>query len=216
MNNSQFFIVFTTLCAIIFLEKKMPYIGKIHVASFLHCCITAITAHYVLINDPWKFLTIYEYNMEDFPLIAQIVPYISYAFGFYDLYYGITLRKVDFIIHGTVFTTSALITDYYNAMHYSYMGLLLETSTPFFHLLHYKIPFIETAFAFTFLLYRCVFFPIMTIIYFFRTYNNIVNNEMNLEKGVIICACTLNALNIYWGSKIVKRAIRKYYPAKED
>ena len=78
MNNSQFFIVFTTLCAIIFLEKKMPYIGKI-VASFLHCCITAITAHYVLINDPWKFLTIYEYNMEDFPLIAQIVPYISYA-----------------------------------------------------------------------------------------------------------------------------------------
>ena len=68
------------------------------------------------------------------PLLAYF-PIFSCAFGLYDLYDGIfKQKKIDFILHGVIYSASGMLIMYSENFHWLYPALLMETSSIFLNL----------------------------------------------------------------------------------
>lgn len=208
MTAEQLSVVLLTLWVMYWIERKIPNIGKLHTVSLCHALCTTYMSHHVLFMDPEKFFTIYDYDITSYPDYIQLFPYVSFGYAFYDMYYGISVRKIDYILHGIMFLTCTFVGDYYNVMHYSYVGLLMETSNIFLNFLPYDNLYINGIFFFLFILYRNIYFPIFTSVYVYRKYDTLISSEDNHERYIVLCALMINSLNFYWGRKIVRKAIR--------
>jgi len=210
MEGNQFGIVLCTLLVILFLEKYQPYIGKIHVFSFLHACTTTIVSHMLLWENPWRFMTIYNEEYTSLSTFYQLFPYFSYGFGFYDLYYGFRVQKFDFCLHGVLFVVSTYTMDQFQVMHYYYPGIIMETSNIIYNFVPYEKDWVNICFGLTFLAYRCVFFPTYYAIFIYTKWNELWKEDMNMYKYIFGLAFVANTLNMYWGGKIIRKMQNKW------
>lgn len=208
MTSEQLSVVLLTLWIIYWIERVIPNIGKLYSVSLCHALYTTYMSHHVLFMDPLKFFTMYDYDITTYPKYIQLFPYVSFGYAFYDMYYGIKVRKMDYIFHGIMFLTCTFVADHYNVMHYSYMGLLMETSNIFLNFVPYDNVYTNFIFFVLFILYRNIYFPILTAIYVYRKYSILLSSPYNNERYIFLCAMMMNGLNFYWGRKIIRKAIR--------
>lgn len=205
--------MFTNICAFLlsfctmgYIEYKCSHFNWKPVSLFHHI-ITASAANYLLYNEPDKIYNIMSYNISDYSLLYQYIPLISCAYGYFDLYHAIIDKKTnDFLFHGIFFVGTTSWMMYNNTLHMVYPGLLLETSSIFLTTINLH-PFIKYPFSFSFLFYRNILFPYITIRWL-STMENLYTSEINNEKIAMTFVIMINVLNFYWGKKIIKKIQR--------
>ena len=115
---------------------------------------------------------------------------------------------MDYILHGVLFSTVGLIFMHNENFHWLYPGLLLETSSIFLNLTVLPYDFIKYSFAATFLFYRNIVFPYLSIIFVKDKYVFIFEPEHYNDKIILFSLFCINYLNFFWGYKLVKKIIR--------
>ena len=122
----------------------------------------------------------------DYPSIKDNIPpwlitalFITYGYGFRDMYFGIKHRKMDEIAHATIFLMSFFSAHYYNEIPTLTVPFILESSSLFLNLLPLNNQIIDISFFITFAFYRFVVLP--TFAYYYCT-NKLVFNQFSLEQ----------------------------------
>jgi len=154
-------------------------------------------------------LNIFNTPKEEIHPVLSYFPIFSCAFGLYDLYNGIyILKKIDFILHGILFSATGFIFMYNENFHWFYPALLMETSSIFLNLTVFPFDIFKMCFLVTFIFYRNIVFPYISFLFIKNKYVIIFQPEHFQEKGIIVGILCINLLNFFWGYKIVKKAIR--------
>ena len=146
----------------------------------------------------------------DYPSIKDNIPpwlitalFISYGYGFQDMYFGIKNRKLDEISHATIYLVTCSGAYYANIMPMLIVPFTLESSSFFLNLLSLKNVYVDILFLITFSVYRFIMLP--TFAYYYCT-----NNENVGIQTMFIGAVVMTSLNIYWFYLICKKAVRRY------
>jgi hypothetical protein len=192
-----------------YLETNIPQIYSIETVPLIHHIVTTSITNYMLFNNTDFMLNVFDYKQEEIHPVIAYFPIFSCAYGLYDLYSVIYYsRKIDFMLHGIFFSTAGLLFMHYENFHWLYPGLLMETSSVF--LLLNKLPHnvIKMFFVLTFIFYRNLLFPYISIIFMKNKYYVLLESEHYQEKGILFFMFCMNILNYYWGYKIVKKVIR--------
>lgn len=202
---SYFLFSTISLFLMILIEYKIPYIYSLQTVPIIHAIITSTASNYVFFKNPMMILEIYKYNESDFDKILLYVPFLTFNYSLFDLYYGIISNNKSFIIHGTVLILGSIFFILNGNLHYTYPALLLETSTIFLNMLSLPYPIIKILFGITFLIYRNLFFPIFSTLYIYNNFKTICFIYEYQEKCITFFLFSVNALNFYWGEKIVRK-----------
>jgi hypothetical protein len=175
---------------------------KITNSSLIHSFFTAVYTNYACIMYPQLIY--------DYPSIRNIVPswlitflFISYGYGFRDMYFGIKNRKIDEIAHATIFLMSFFAAHYYKEIATLIVPFTLESSSFFLNLLPLNNTTVDISFFITFAFYRFAVLP--TFAYYYCT-----NNENVVIQLIFIGAVSMTTLNIYWFYLICRKAITRY------
>lgn len=144
----------------------------------------------------------------DYPSVKDNIPswlitslFISYGYGFRDMFFGIKNKKMDEISHATIYLFACYGAYYINITPSLIAPFTLESSSFFLNLLPLNSMIINILFVVTFAFYRFVLLPTFTYYY-------CMNNE---NVGIpIICVAfvTMTTLNIYWFYLIYTKAKR--------
>ena len=101
-------------------------------------------------------IIIYPQLIYDYPSIKDNIPpwlitslFISYGYGFRDMYFGIKNRKMDEIAHATIYLFSCSGAQYKNIMPMLIVPFTLESSSFFLNLLSLKNETIDILFFIT-------------------------------------------------------------------
>lgn len=147
--------------------------------------------------------------MYDYPAIREslpdaylIVPFISFGYGFYDLYIGIKSRKFENILHGFIMLSCFSCVYKNNISGVAYIGMITETSSIFLNLRPLKKRWIDVLFILTFFIYRIILFPTIITIY-------IINPDNKLRMFFMCEHILLSSLNVYWFYYIVKKVVKE-------
>jgi len=192
-----------------YVEIKIPRIYSVQTVPIVHHAITSTVSNYLLYNNSEFMLNIFDTPQEEVHPALSYFPIFSCAFGLYDLYNGIYIqKKIDFILHGILFSATGFIFMYNENFHWFYPALLMETSSIFLNLTVFPYDAIKYAFMVTFIFYRNIVFPYISIIFIKNKYVIIFEHEHYNDKIVLFSILCINFLNFFWGYKIVKKAIR--------
>ena len=192
-----------------FIEIYKPKVYSIETVPFIHHVVTSSVSNYMLYNNATFMLNIFDYPQDNLEPIVLYFPIFSCAYGLYDLYCGIYLnKKIDFLLHGIFFSITGLLFMYYENFHWLYPGMLIETSSIFLLFNHLPYDIIKYSFALSFLLYRNIIFPYISIIFIKNKYLLILEPFHYQEKGILFFILCINFLNFFWGYKIMKKLIR--------
>lgn len=175
---------------------------KIVNSALIHSFFTAGYTNYASI--------IYPQLIYNYPSIRNIVPpwlitslFITYGYGFRDMYIGIKHRRIDEIAHATIFLMSFFSAHYYNEIATLTVPFILESSSFFLNLLPLNNEIIDISFFITFAFYRFAVFPIFAY-YYCTNYENVG------IQPIFIGSIAMTSLNIYWFYLICRKAIRRY------
>lgn len=175
--------------------------------SLVHHTITASTSNYLLYSEPDKIFRMTEYNSTDFSPIYNYIPIISCAYGYFDLYHEIHDKKsIDFVFHGIFFIGTTSWGLYNNVIHWLYTGLLIETSSIFLTII-YQHSIIKYFFCTSFIIYRNLLFPYISGYWVYHN-SNLYESGMNNEKVVALFMIIINALNFFWGYKVIHKLMK--------
>ena len=171
-------------------------------SSLMHSFFATIYSNYSFI--------IYPQLIYDYPSIENSIPswiltslFISYGYGFNDMYIGIKHRKIDEIAHATIFLISCSGAYYINIMPMLIIPFTLESSSVFLNLLPLNNQMIDILFVVTFAFYRLAVLP--TFAYYYCT--NFKNAGIPI---IFIGLLSITMLNIYWFYLICRKAVRRY------
>ena len=171
-------------------------------SSLIHSFFAAIYSNCACIMYPQLIY--------DYPSIKGNIPswlitflFISYGYGFRDMYFGIKNRKMDEIAHAIIYLLSCSGAYYYNEITTLTVPFILESSSFFLNLLPLNNEIVDISFFITFSFYRFVVLP--TFAYYYCT-----NNENVGIQTMFIGAVVMTSLNIYWFYLICKKAVRRY------
>ena len=171
-------------------------------SSLIHSFFATIYTNYASI--------IYPQLIYDYPSIKDNIPpwlitslFISYGYGFRDMYFGIKNRKMDEIAHATIYLFSCSGAQYKNIMPMLIVPFTLESSSFFLNLLSLKNETIDILFFITFSFYRFALLP--TFAYYYCTNNKNVGISL-----IFFTTLTMTTLNIYWFYLICRKALRRY------
>jgi len=170
-------------------------------SSLIHACISGIGNSVGLAMYP---IIVYDYSQiaNNIPPFISTIAFISFGYGFYDLYIGIESKKMDNILHGFIFVTTYIGAYYYGVTSMTSINMITETSSIFLNLRPYKKKWIDIAFAFTFFVYRIILSPIFLTMY-------IANTNNNGRAFAVFETLLVVPLNVYWFSLIVKKLLIK-------
>ena len=192
-----------------FIQTYKPKVYSIETVPLIHHLVTSSVSNYMLYNNATFMLNIFDYPQDNLEQMVLYFPVFSCAYGLYDLYSGIYLnKKIDLLLHGVFFSITGLLFMYYENFHWLYPGLLMETSSIFLLFNHLPYDIIKYSFALTFLLYRNIIFPYISIIFIKNKYLLILEPLHYQEKGTLFFILCINFLNFFWGYKIMKKLIR--------
>ena len=209
-NKKETHIVLMSVITIILSALFCNYIDTVKIfnneqianSSLIHSFFAAIYSNYACIMYPQLIY--------DYPLIKDSIPswlttflYISYGYGFQDMYFGIKNKKMDEISHATIYLISCSGAYYANIMPMLIVPFTLESSSFFLNLLSLKNVYIDILFLITFAFYRFALLP--TVGYYYFT-----NNANIGIQPIFIAAVAMTTLNIYWFYLICRKAIRRY------
>jgi hypothetical protein len=200
-------IILSALCWVYIDTIKIFKNDQITNSSLIHSFCAAIYSNYACIAYPQ---IIYDYSLVKSSIHPWLITalFISYGYGFRDMYFGIKNRKMDEISHATIYLFSCSGAYYANNMPMLIVPFTLESSSFFLNLLPLKNTKIDISFFITFAFYRFVILP--TFAYHYCT-----NNENVGISIMFIGAITMTSLNIYWFYLICRKAIRRYKRTKE-
>lgn len=202
-------LYFLSLVFFSYLEINIPRIYSVQTVPIIHHVITSSVSNYLLYNDTDLMLNMFNTPKEEISPLLSYFPIFSCAFGLYDLYNAIFIqKKMDFILHGVLFYTVGVIFMHNENFHWLYPGLLMETSSVFLNLTVLPYDFIKYSFAATFLFYRNIVFPYISIIFIKDKYVLFIEPKHYNEKIILFSLFCINYLNFFWGYKIVKKLIR--------
>ena len=203
------FIYTLSILLFSFIETYKPKIYSIQTVPLLHHVVTSSVSNYMLYNNSNFIVNIFDYKQEDLEPMVLYFPIFTCAYGLYDLYGGIYLNKrLDFLLHGIFFSMTGLIFMYYENFHWLYPGMLLETSSLILLFNHLPYNIIKYSFATSFLIYRNIIFPYISIIFIKNKYILLFEPYHYQEKGLLFFLMCFNCLNFFWGYKIMKKLIR--------
>jgi hypothetical protein len=176
---------------------------KMNRVPLINSIITGVSSSIIIWNNPDFYLE-YKEKTDFYYAIPGIV---LFAYSFYDLFYSIKEKNIDFFIHGLIAFFSGYIAFYINpslspALTYC---CLTETSTIFLNLRVFRKRWLDYLFVVTFIFYRIFYIPYVTyLIYVSDAYEN-------RDKYVIVIISHLFfGLNIYWLTLIIKKIICRH------
>jgi hypothetical protein len=171
-------------------------------SSLIHSFFATIYSNYACIMYPQ---IIYDYPSIENNIPSWIITslFISYGYGFRDMYFGIKNQKMDEIAHATIFLISCSGAYYKNIIPVLIVPFTLESSSFFLNLLPLNILIVDILFAVTFALYRFGLVP--TFSYYYCT-----NNKNTGIPIICLAIITMTTLNIYWFYLICRKAVRRY------
>ena len=171
-------------------------------SCFIHSFFATVYSNYACIMYPQL---IYNYPSIEDSIPSWIVTslFISYGYGFRDMYFGIKNQKMDEISHATIFLVSCSGAHYFNRIPTLTIPFTLESSSFFLNLLPLNNPIVDISFFTTFAFYRFAVLP--TFSYYYCT-----NNKNAGIQPIFIGAIAMTMLNIYWFYLICRKAVRRY------
>ena len=182
-----------------YVEINAPRIYSVQTVPIVHHVITSSVSNYLLYNNTELMLNMFNTPKEELSPTLSYFPIFSCAFGLYDLYNAIFIqKKMDFILHGVLFSTVGMIFMHNEKFHWLYPGLLMETSSIFLNLTVLPYDIIKYAFLVTFIFYRNIVFPYISIIFIKDKYFLIFEQEHYNEKIVLFSIFCINFLNFFW------------------
>ena len=210
--ETQAKIFVPSIFVIVLTEIVVPEINGINCVCFGHALLCTIFTNMLLYEKPVFFMRIYDQTEADMGEFYLIMPIISFAFAFYDLWSGLKLKRTSYIFHGSVFVAMALFFTllYPGNLQLIYPGLLLESSNVPLNLMerYPKSKFFKVMFAIVFLAYRIFFFPYLCLSYIGDRYDKVFGTiDFHAEKVVVLFMMCGHMLNFYWGWKIVKKLV---------
>lgn len=203
-QNISIFLLFIYLFIQIFISKKDDY----RIISVINSILTSSISNYLLIVDYNKYIEICDCKEEEVgELYLYPIEFIK-AYILFDIYYSIYPLKKDMLIHGFLIFIGIYLLEYFNMRHCAVPGLLLETSTLYLNYMK-ESEIMSLLFLFTFIIYRIIIFPLLSINYLINKYEMIISLEINKYKILFIIISSFNILNMYWFIKILKIAKKK-------
>jgi len=213
-NKKETHIVLMSVITILLSSLFWVYIDTIKIlkndritnSSLIHSFFAAIYSNYACI--------MYPQIIYDYPLVKDNIPswlitflFISYGYGFRDMYFGIKNKKMDEISHATIYLLSCSGAYYLNIMPMLIVSFTLESSSFFLNLLPLNNQIVDISFFITFSFYRFAILP--TFAYYYCT-----NNENVGIQPIFVGAVAMTSLNIYWFYLICKKAVRRHNRTK--
>jgi hypothetical protein len=191
--------------------------------SFIHAMIVLCLSFYIIVYTPDSIKNDRHYGHSD---ITEALYSITTSYFAFDVIHILTDKKINigFLVHGV-----ACFIAYYSVLNpylsgYGYYFLLFELSTPFLNIREFilitgkhkeYLYIIERLFGVTFIISRIIF-GIPASFYMQKVfYDSIVNDTTHnifITVYFSIANITLNGLNIYWLSKLLKKFL---YPKKD-
>ena len=176
-------------------------------SGLIHAFVSGIGNNAIVLMYP---SIVYNYN-EVKDQLPTIISFISFGYGFYDIYLGIRSKKIDNIFHGFIFVSSFCLTYYSNAVSAMPLFMITETSSIFLNLRPYTQPWIDITCFITFFIYRILLCPTFIILY-------VINSANPIRGLVLFGGICITSLNLYWfilHSNKIKHLIN-VYPTRGD
>lgn len=207
MEDETFTVVSLSVlgCATIALLKNAACRkSPVDYIAFLHGVICTVISWYVIwqIPDTATYLVKGEDAVAD---VQRILPMITWGFSVYDIVDGVRTGDKSFILHGI--TLFALCAGMYYAgkLHMLTLPLVVETSTPFLHLVSFGSMAIKLTFLLSFLSVRWVYVPYIWCKYVFAMMS--FESLRPHDWCVLLGGIPIHGLNAYWGVKLIKKAM---------
>jgi len=156
-------------------------------SAFIHAFVSGIGNNAIVLMYP---SIIYNYN-EVKDEIPTIISFISFGYGFYDIYKGICSKKIDNIFHGFIFVSSFCSTYYGGIMSVMPLFMITETSSIFLNLRPYSMRWIDISCFISFFVYRILVCPTFVILY-------VINSANSIRGLVLLGGLSITGLNLYW------------------
>jgi hypothetical protein len=168
----------------------------INYPSFINALITGIPSLYLLSDT-----NIVNYLSNTDPELItyhyKIVPYMVYAYSIYDIYYGVSILDIPFIIHGLMSFVFLSIGIHYNSIHIGLLACIQENSSIFLNMRINKL--MNLLFFLSFTYFRLYKFPLIVLEYIYSDPYNYTVYYLTLT-GVTVSTL----LNLYWYNKLLR------------
>lgn len=192
------------LCSLLFWfyidTRKLFENERIVNSGLIHSIISCIGYNAGLFFYP-RIMYDYPAIRDSIPDIYLIVPFISFGYGFYDVYIGVKSRKLENMLHGVCLLSSFVCAYCYNITCLLHITMITETSSVFLNLRPLKQEWIDTTFVVTFFLYRLLFFPMLVFIY-------MMNPDNILKIYILAETMLITSLNVYWFRLIITKLLK--------
>jgi hypothetical protein len=196
-------IVLSSLLFFIYIDtKKLFKNDRIINSALIHSIISGLGTNIGLMMYP-NLITDFNETIQDMHQIFLLVPLISFGYSFCDLYVGIKSKKLENIVHGSVFSLSCAGAYKYGVIMSGYLIMQTETSSIFLNLRPFNKKWIDLSFIVTFFIFRLMLCPYLIFMYSINPENN---GKIIITGGSFI----ITILNVYWFYYIIKKAIRIY------
>jgi hypothetical protein len=156
-------------------------------SALIHAFVSGIGNNVIIFMYP---SIVYDYN-EVKDQIPTLISFISFGYGFYDIYLGIRSKKIDNIFHGFIFVSSFCSTYYVGIMSVMPLFMITETSSIFLNLRPYSMRWIDITCFLTFFVYRILVCPTFVILY-------VINSANSIRGLILVGGLCITGLNLYW------------------
>tara|TARA_B100000524_G_scaffold212089_1_gene111117 strand:+ start:882 stop:1526 length:645 start_codon:yes stop_codon:yes gene_type:complete len=187
-----------------FPEYKINKYSTINYTGFVNAVITGIPSWYFYVTN--KNLVNYLFTTDPLEINShyKIIPLILYGYSFYDLYYGIVKKQLDFICHGLFLIFFMSVGIYHNSVHICLLGCIQEMSTIFLNIRINNL--INFLFFMSFSYFRIYLFPKICFELFYTEPYNI-----NLYYITLLALYCSNMLNFFWYCKMIRTINKMIY-----
>lgn len=205
----ELFLFITTFVFWFYVDtiKFFPGVHLINSALY-HSFMSSIYANTMMVMYP-EMIMDYAHFKTIAPDYINNMLYVSFSYSFYDLYTSIQNRKIDEIIHASIFSSTFVYFYYNDCFNLLYVALLYESSSFLLNLRPFKKIWIDCAFVFIFFIYRFIIIP--KVIYQYSS-----NPDNPLITFVQIQLVIMTSLNLYWFQIMMKKVIKILFPSTNN